>query len=74
VVRIPYVEDLPPAPVARGCWLALGLHLEPETWLDIPQGVRWPDEEAEGLVMTALPEDAHRLAALKGPGVHGTIR
>jgi hypothetical protein len=74
VVRIPDIEGLPPEPMAQGCWLALGLHLEPKTWLDIPQGVVWPDDEAEMLVMHALPEDGSRMVALKGVGVHGTNR
>lgn len=75
IVRIPDVEALPAAPMARGSWLALSLVLEPMVWLDIPQGVVWPDEEAEHLALAAIPEDAGRLLGLKGAaGVHGTSR
>jgi hypothetical protein len=74
ITRIPDTEALPPAPLAAGSWLALGLHLEPATWLDVPKGVVWPDEQAEQLALSAFPEDARRFTALKGAGHHGSNR
>ena len=68
-VRVPATGHLPDDPAARGAWLALGLHLSPESWLSLPQGVQWPPG-SEQLVNAALPSDGPRYTSLVTTGVH----
>ena len=73
-VEIPYVEHLPDHPTGRGHWLALELHLNPDTtWLHFPQGVAWP-EEVGTLVTDAFPEFGDRFIALRQTDVYERAR